>query len=236
MSIISEIGGTRTRLQRNSGLACLEIRSRNEEAINSTRNIFYSLRVSYFLLYRRRYFLFLNWFSTRVSDDQKYVCGSSLYACISTRKFKGLDSREITSLPDIEKVIYMARHFNRRKNSMLITRLITVKVCNTRPSLYDAKILSPNFHGLRKERLAEWPAFCVPRIREGGGGEGTSRKIGRGGAARFLKPLPYFRPKSAIFPTLFQTWSKIWYPISDLKPWSPARDQSAWQTVTARTR
>ena len=26
-------------------------------------------------------------------------------------------------------------------------------------------------------------------------------------------------------PTLFQTWSKIWYPISDLKPWSPARDK-----------
>ena len=98
-----------------SRLACLEIRSRNEEAINSTRNIFYSLRVSYFLLYRRRYFLFLNWFSTRVSDDQKYLSGSRLYACINTRKFKGLDSREITSLPDIEKVIYMARHFNHHR-------------------------------------------------------------------------------------------------------------------------
>ena len=36
---------------------------------------------------------------------------------------------------------------------------------------------------------------------------GTSRKIGWGCAARFLKPLPYFRPKSLIFPTLFQTWS-----------------------------
>ena len=34
---------------------------------------------------------------------------------------------------------------------------------------------------------------------------GTSRKIGWGCAARFLKPLPYFRPKSVIFPTLFQT-------------------------------
>ena len=28
-----------------------------------------------------------------------------LYAYINTRKFKGVDSREITSLPDIEKVI-----------------------------------------------------------------------------------------------------------------------------------
>ena len=36
---------------------------------------------------------------------------------------------------------------------------------------------------------------------------GTSRKIGRGCAARFLKPLPYFRPKSVIFSTLFQTWN-----------------------------
>ena len=57
----------------------------------------------------------------------------------------------------------------------------------------------------------------------------TSRKIGRWCAARFLKPLPYCRPKSVIFPALFQTWSQIWYPISDLKPWSPARDRSAWQ-------
>ena len=34
---------------------------------------------------------------------------------------------------------------------------------------------------------------------------GTSRKIGWGCAAYFLKPLNYFRPKSVIFPTLFQT-------------------------------
>ena len=34
---------------------------------------------------------------------------------INTRKFKGLDSSEITSLPDIEKVIYTARHFNHRR-------------------------------------------------------------------------------------------------------------------------
>ena len=63
-----------------------------------------------------------------------------------------------------------------------------------------ATILSPSFHGLRKERLAQWPAFCVPNIPGG-----TSRKNGRGCAARFLKPLPYFKLKSVIFPTLFQT-------------------------------
>ena len=49
------------------------------------------------------------------SEDRKYVCGRRLYACINTRKFKGLDSREITSLPEIKKVIYMARHFNHRR-------------------------------------------------------------------------------------------------------------------------
>ena len=50
------------------------------------------------------------------------------------------------------------------------------------------------------------------------GGEGgvLPEKFWRGCAARLLKPLPYFRPKSEIFPTLFQTWSKIWYPPSDL--------------------
>ena len=44
----------------------------------------------------------------------------------------------------------------------------------------------------------------------------NSRKIGWGCAARFVKPTPYFRPKSVIFPTFFQTWSKIWYPILEL--------------------
>ena len=60
--------------------------------------------VFFFLLYRRRYFyLFLNWFSTPVNDDRKYVCRHRLYACITTQKFKGLDCREITSLPEIKK-------------------------------------------------------------------------------------------------------------------------------------
>ena len=41
-------------------LACLEIRSRNEETVNSARNTIYSSKVFYFLLYRRRYFLFVS--------------------------------------------------------------------------------------------------------------------------------------------------------------------------------
>ena len=51
---------TRTRLQRPTSLVCLGIRSKNEEAINSTRNMIYSLKVFYLLLYRRRYFLFVS--------------------------------------------------------------------------------------------------------------------------------------------------------------------------------
>ena len=43
-------------------LARLEIRSRNEETTNSTRNMIYSLKVwfFYFLLYQRRYFLLVS--------------------------------------------------------------------------------------------------------------------------------------------------------------------------------
>ena len=62
-----------------------------------------------------------------------------------------------------------------------------------------ATILSPSFHGLRKERLAQWPAFCVPKIPLG-----TSTKIGRGCA--LLETLTLFQTKICDFP----------YPISDL--------------------
>ena len=70
-----------------------------------------------------------------------------------------------------------------------------------------ATILSPSFHGVHKERLAQWPAFCDPKNDQTFRGGDTSRKIGWECAARFPKPLPYFRPKSVIFLTLFQTWS-----------------------------
>lgn len=43
---------------------------------------------------------------------------------------------------------------------------------------------------------------------------GTPRKFGCGCAAGQWKALPYFRLKFVIFPTLFQTYSKIPYPIS----------------------
>ena len=59
--------------------AFLEIRSRNEEAIVSSWNRIYALK---------------NWFSILVSNVWKHIWGRRLYACINTRKFKGLDSRE----------------------------------------------------------------------------------------------------------------------------------------------
>ena len=76
-----------------------------------------------------------------------------------------------------------------------------------------ATILSPSFHGLHRERLAQWPAFCDPQ-----NGpkipDGYFQKNWVGRAARSLKPLHYFRPDQN-FDTLF----------SDLKPWSPAHDK-----------
>ena len=52
-------------------------------------------------------YLFLNSFSSRVSDDWKYVCRRRLYACIIIHKnLKAfINSREITSLPEIKKGI-----------------------------------------------------------------------------------------------------------------------------------
>ena len=81
----------------------------------------------------------------------------------------------------------------------------------------DATILSPSFHGLHKERLHNGLLLFVTTKTDKKFRGGTSRKIGRGCAARFLKPLPYFRSKSVIFDP---------YPISDLKPGSPEHDRS----------
>ena len=80
-----------------------------------------------------------------------------------------------------------------------------------------AKILSPSFHGLHKERLAQWPAFCVPKNRSKIPGGVLPEKLGRGVRHAFWNPypisdqnlwfsLPYLRPDQK-FDTLFQTWS-----------------------------
>ena len=75
------------------------------------------------------FYLLLNWFSMRVSDDQKYLCGSKLYACINTWKFKGLNTREITSLSDIQKSDLHGTSIQSlpKINRMLITRHICIQ-------------------------------------------------------------------------------------------------------------
>ena len=57
---VDKVGSNKKALTAAFHLACLEIRSRTEEAINSTRNMIDSLKVFYFLHYRRRYFLFVS--------------------------------------------------------------------------------------------------------------------------------------------------------------------------------
>ena len=55
-----KIDGNTNALKAAFSLALLRIRLRNEQAINSTRNRVYSLKVFCFLLYQCRYFLFVS--------------------------------------------------------------------------------------------------------------------------------------------------------------------------------
>ena len=77
-------------------------------------------------------------------------------------------------------------------------------------------ILSPSFHGLRKERLAQWPSFCDLNTTKNSRGV-LPEKLGGGVWHASWNPypisdqnlwfsLPYFRPDQK-FDTLFQTWS-----------------------------
>ena len=65
-----------------------------------------------------------------------------------------------------------------------------------------ATILSPSFHGLRKERLAQWPAFCVPKIpgvfpeKLGGGVRHASWNPYPISDQNLWFSLPYFTPEA----------------------------------------
>ena len=96
---------------------------------------------------------------------------------------------------------------------------------------HHATILSPSFHGVRKERLAQWPTISDPKITKNARGV-LSEKLG--GYVRHASwnpypisdqnlwfSLPYFRPDQK-FDTLFQHRSL-------------ARDQNVLQAVMART-
>ena len=94
--------------------------------------------------------MFLNRLSTRVSDDRNFVRGRRLYASIVTRKFKGLHSRKITSLPEIKNVIRTWRVISiiaeNKPHAHPKTHLHAVKVYNTGPvSLLLTKISSVFF-------------------------------------------------------------------------------------------
>ena len=79
-----------------------------------------------------------------------------------------------------------------------------------------ATFLSPSFHGVRKERLAQWPAFCDPKFgpkipgvlpeKLGGGVQHASWNPYSISDQSLWFSLPYFRPNQK-FDTLFQTWS-----------------------------
>ena len=82
---------------------------------------------------------------------------------------------------------------------------------------HPATILSPSFHGVRKERLTQWPAISDPKTTKMPGGGVLPEKLGGDVRHASWNPypisdqnlwfsLPYFRPDQK-FDTLFQTWS-----------------------------
>ena len=68
-----------------------------------------------------------------------------------------------------------------------------------------ATILNPSFHGLHKERLAQWPAFCDPKTDKKFRGGVLPEKLG-GVCGTLPETLTLFQTKICDFP----------YPISDL--------------------
>ena len=120
-------------LQRRLSLACSEIRSRNDEAINCTRNRIYSLKV-FHSLPLDIYFLF---FSELIQYARQrlpeYVCGRRLYA--------GTDKYTKIQGPRFQKNYIFARdqkgdlHGTSFQSSPKINRMLmfTMKVYNTRP-------------------------------------------------------------------------------------------------------
>ena len=111
---------------------------------------------------------------------------------------------------------------DRHVSEKLYWNFIFPKLSSQNMRVFDlATILGPSFQGVRKEHLAQWPSFCDTKTTKQSGG--TFRKIGRGCAARFLKPLILFQTKICDFP----------YPISDLiksliPNFRPEAEPGAW--------
>ena len=119
-TIVENVWKARSRTAAFS-LACLKIRLRDEEAIISTRSET-DLLAKCFLLHTLSTSILFTCFwidLVRVlatTGNTPAVAGYTVRVyTVNTRKFKGLDSREITSLPEIKKWLKMARHFNHRR-------------------------------------------------------------------------------------------------------------------------
>ena len=96
--------------------------------------------------------------------------------------------------------------------------------------LDHATILIPSFHCLREEHLAQWsrsPIWVLNTTKIPGA---YFQKYWVGVCGTLPETLTLLQTKICDFPYLFQTWSKIWYPILDLKPWrvNGARDTLLW--------
>ena len=89
---------------------------------------------------------------------------------------------------------------------------------------HHATILSPSFYSVRKEHLAQWPPNFWPNNDKNARGV-LPEKLGGDVRPASCYPYPISDQNLWFSLTLFQTWAKIWHPISDLKPWSPARDK-----------
>ena len=161
-------------------LACLKIRSRNEEGINSTRN------------------------------ETDLLAKCLLLPTLST-------SILLTSF-----WIDLVRVLATTGNTSAVAGY--TRVWTHENSTIHATILSPSFHGVHKERLAQWPPISDPKTTKMPRGYFQKNWVGM--CRTLPETLTLFQTKICDFP----------YPISDLKPWSPARDRSAWQAVTARLR
>ena len=105
-------------------LPCLEIRSRNEETINSTLNTIYSLKVFYFRLYRRRHFSFFCFWSDLVlglATTVNNVCGRRLYTKIQGPRFQRNNIIARDQKSDLHGTSFQS---SPKINRMLITRAI----------------------------------------------------------------------------------------------------------------
>ena len=121
------------------------------------------------------------------------ACSISVYRISSIRAHSLISARPRISAHPVDHNIKQAPRSNKRSLLLLITWGHYYKPsCKHNSGLHELW----SHHLLQCARYSRYPP--------------------KGGGGYFQKPLPYFRPKCVIFPTLFQTWSTIWYPISDL--------------------